>query len=82
MKNTGLSLILSGALSLATIVASCAPPIPHAVEAQKECITCHGSDGVKPYPGWHAKREYKNDDCSHCHDQKTENRNLAGDATK
>jgi hypothetical protein len=82
MKNKGLSLVLLGALSLAVIFISCAPSIPHSVQAQKDCITCHGNNGIKPYPAWHAKRGYKNDDCSGCHDSKSDNRNMAGAPTK
>jgi len=82
MKNKGLSLILVVALSLALILISCAPSIPHSVQAQKECVTCHGNNGVKPYPAWHAERGYNNDDCSSCHDLKIDNRDVAGATTK
>jgi hypothetical protein len=82
MKKTGLAIIISGTLVLAAVLAACAPPIPHAVEARMECTSCHGSDGVKPYPSWHAKRGYKSDDCASCHDAKVSNHNVAGAAAK
>jgi hypothetical protein len=82
MKNKGLYLNLLGALILAATFISCAPSIPHAVDAQKQCVTCHGNNGVKPYPAWHAERSYTNDDCSGCHDLKIDNRNMAGATTK
>jgi hypothetical protein len=82
MKYKGLPLTLLGALILTVILISCAPSIPHSVESRKECITCHGSNAAKPYPAWHASRGYTNDDCSSCHEPKTEDRNLAGATTK
>lgn len=82
MKHKDLFLILVGALSLVVILISCAPSVPHSVQAQKECITCHGSNGIKPYPTWHANRGYKNDDCLSCHDVKIDNLNVAGGTTK
>ena len=78
MKRTGLSLILSGALGLAVLLVSCAPSIPHSVEARKECVTCHGTNGIKPYPAWHAQRGYTSVDCSSCHELKIENGTVAG----
>lgn len=82
MKNKALFFVLLGALSLAVILISCAPSIPHSVEARKECITCHGNTGIKPYPAWHAKRGYKNEDCSRCHEPMTDKRNVAGATTQ
>ncbi len=70
MRTTGASAMLLMVLGLAVTLASCAPSIPHALEGRKDCITCHGQNGVKPYPEWHAKRDSGNDDCSHCHDVK------------
>lgn len=78
MKKAGLSIVLAGAVILAVMLISCAPSIPHSVDAQKDCITCHGTNGVRPYPSWHAQRGYNNDDCSSCHDLKSGNRNVAG----
>jgi hypothetical protein len=82
MTHKGLSLILVGALSLAVILSACAPSIPHSVQAQKECTTCHGTTGTKPYPAWHATRGYSNNDCSSCHDLKSENSPVAGATTR
>lgn len=82
MNTQGISLIMLAALVLALFLISCAPRIPHTVEARTECITCHGNDGVKPYPAWHAKKGYKNDECSSCHSPKSNERNMAGTATK
>ena len=40
-------------------------PIPHAVAGKEQCDTCHGPQGVKPYPEDHALRP--NISCQVCH---------------
>ncbi len=60
--------IFLGCLAFLSILfIACASSIPHAIEDKKDCISCHGLTGVKPYPNSHAKREEKNEDCVKCH---------------
>jgi hypothetical protein len=40
-------------------------PMPHPVEGQEQCETCHGPDGMKPQPADHAGRP--NESCLVCH---------------
>jgi ABC-type oligopeptide transport system substrate-binding subunit len=82
MKTKRLSIICFGVLVLAALLSSCAPSVPHSVAERKECVTCHGNAGVKPYPAWHAKSGYGNDDCSGCHRVKVTDRNVAGAVTE
>ncbi len=39
--------------------------IPHPVQGQEQCDTCHGRDGVKPFPEDHVGRP--NESCTVCH---------------
>ncbi len=40
-------------------------PIPHPIEGQEQCSTCHGPSGVRPYPADHAGRP--DESCQICH---------------
>ncbi len=40
-------------------------PMPHPIQGQEQCDTCHGPSGIKPYPANHAGRP--NDSCQVCH---------------
>jgi mono/diheme cytochrome c family protein len=40
-------------------------PMPHPIEGQEQCSTCHGPDGVRPYPADHAGRP--DESCQICH---------------
>jgi cytochrome b subunit of formate dehydrogenase len=40
-------------------------PIPHEIAGREQCDTCHGPDGVAPYPANHAGRP--NESCTICH---------------
>jgi hypothetical protein len=40
-------------------------PIPHPVEGQEQCDTCHGPDGMKPQPADHVGRPVES--CLVCH---------------
>jgi cytochrome b subunit of formate dehydrogenase len=46
--------------------ASLGAPIPHPIEGQEQCSTCHGPDGVKPYPADHVDRP--DESCLVCHE--------------
>lgn len=65
-------LILAGLMISLVAVTACAPepPIPHSIEGRADCISCHGQNGVKPYPQWHAKRDFGNNKCTNCHQLK------------
>jgi formate dehydrogenase gamma subunit len=39
--------------------------IPHPIEGQEQCETCHGPNGMKPWPADHAGRP--NESCTVCH---------------
>lgn len=83
MKTTRFAVLSTGILTLAMmLLISCAPSIPHPVAEQRDCITCHGNNGIKPYPSWHASRDYTNADCASCHHVKDIGRNLAGTTAK
>jgi hypothetical protein len=40
-------------------------PIPHPIEGQEQCSTCHGPNGVRPYPADHVDRP--DESCQVCH---------------
>jgi len=44
------------------------PPIPHSLEGMRECLRCHGIEGIKPVPVDHAGRS--EDTCQVCHGAK------------
>ena len=39
--------------------------IPHPIKGQEQCDTCHGKDGIKPWPADHVGRP--NESCTVCH---------------
>jgi len=41
------------------------PVIPHAVEGRADCLMCHQTGGLKPFPANHAGRT--SDICQTCH---------------
>ncbi len=43
------------------------PTIPHQIKGKTDCIACHGQNGIKPYPKWHAEDRYGNEKCATCH---------------
>ncbi len=71
MKTTFAVLSLGFLVGLAVLPSGCAPAVPHAIEERKDCISCHAQNGVKPYPEWHATKQYGNDQCANCHKSKT-----------
>ena len=54
------------------------PPSANHPGGGANCATCHGTNGIKPYPAWHAQRGYTSVDCSSCHELKIENGTVAG----
>lgn len=42
-----------------------APPIPHGLQGQEDCLFCHGADKAMPFPADHAGLE--NESCLRCH---------------
>jgi hypothetical protein len=40
-------------------------PITHEIAGREECDTCHGPEGIRPYPADHAERP--NESCQICH---------------
>jgi len=71
MKKSRLVLILAGLLISVLVLAFRAPSIPHPIEGKQKCVTCHAAKAIKPFPAWHEKRGYTNDDCSDCHSMKS-----------
>ncbi len=67
MKKKIAVLCLSGLMGLTVLMSGCAPAIPHASVGRNDCISCHGPEGSKPYPKWHAERVSSNDACVNCH---------------
>jgi len=67
MKKAGLVIILLGVFTLVALLVFRIPSIPHSLEGKKKCITCHSRQGMVPYPKWHEKHGYGNDDCTGCH---------------
>jgi hypothetical protein len=45
------------------------PSVPHATAGQENCLECHASDALIPFPEDHAGRE--NDSCLACHQPQT-----------
>jgi len=90
--------VLVGLITVAAIVitnssraaAQSPPPIPHPVAGQEQCLVCHGSQGLKPFPAGHAAFDEKScvtchstasagvkaQDCMNCHAEKTLSMNL------
>ncbi len=55
-------------MAAAVMLSGCAaPPVPHSIQGRSDCLSCHGQNGVKPYPAWHAERALSADVCSTCH---------------
>ncbi len=70
MKRKLMSLSLAGLLGFTVVLSACEPAVPHPIEGRGDCISCHGTNGVKPYPQWHAERTSEvrgNDTCMNCH---------------
>jgi hypothetical protein len=42
------------------------PPVPHPLEGREDCLACHDTDGIEPFPGDHVGRT--NDMCTMCHE--------------
>lgn len=42
------------------------PPVPHPVEGREDCLMCHDTGAVKPFPEDHQDRD--NESCTMCHD--------------
>ncbi len=55
---------------VAATLYSCTPAIPHAIDAKRDCLSCHALTKPHPYPAWHATHGFDNDECGHCHDLK------------
>lgn len=45
------------------------PEIPHPLEDRQDCLACHNTGGLKPFPADHAGRN--NDFCQNCHKPKS-----------
>ncbi len=67
MKKRIALLIVGGLVILGGVLSACEPAIPHQIEGRVDCISCHGPNGVKPYPKFHEDRAYENADCTSCH---------------
>ncbi len=68
MKRGFALLCASCLIALAVTLNGCGPAIPHPIEGRGDCTSCHGQNGVKPYPQWHAERGLGNDACARCHE--------------
>ncbi|MBI4186516.1 MAG: cytochrome c3 family protein [Chloroflexi bacterium] len=72
MKSANLWIIIGGIAVAAAVAwfsaaqaAPGAPQVPHGVAGQEKCLTCHGSQGVRPVPSGHAAFDEKS--CLGCH---------------
>ncbi len=59
-------------LVLAVVLSACVPEIPHATAGRQDCISCHGQNGVRPFPQWHARKQFGNENCFTCHNMKND----------
>ncbi len=67
MKKRVLGFVLVGFMSVLPIVSACEPAMTHSIDGKVDCVSCHGLNGVKPYPKFHADRGYTNSVCTSCH---------------
>ena len=67
MKKKLVLLCLACLIGLTVALSACGPAIPHPIEGRADCTACHGPQGVKPFPNFHVKRGFGNDDCTRCH---------------
>ncbi len=56
-------------LTFSYVEAQSAPPIPHKVAGQEQCLSCHNASGLKPVPANHATFDDKT--CLSCHSTST-----------
>ncbi len=68
MRRRLVSLYAICLLVVGLALSACGPAVPHSLEARSDCLSCHGQNGVKPYPAWHAERGLGNDLCAKCHE--------------
>jgi hypothetical protein len=69
------SLFAACVIGLSVLLSGCSgPAVTHSVEGRTDCLSCHGQNGVKPYPKWHAERALGNDACATCHKPTAEGR--------
>ncbi len=68
MRRRLVRLLAVCSMAAAVMLSGCAaPPVPHSIQERGDCLTCHGQNGVKPYPAWHAERALGDDVCTTCH---------------
>jgi len=70
-----LPVILFGVVLLggAIVFSACAPEIPHTIDGRQDCLECHQTGSVRPYPIGHAEKNLQNNSCEKCHEILTEN---------
>lgn len=51
----------------AIIISACAPAIPHTLDERHDCLECHQSGAVHPYPEAHSEKDLDNSSCKNCH---------------
>lgn len=68
MNKRSLTMLALLILALALVLSACSgPAIPHELDGRADCTSCHGTDGVKPFPKFHEKEGFTNDTCLDCH---------------
>ncbi len=68
MSRRVVQLLAVCSMAATVMLSGCAtPPVPHLIQGRSDCLSCHGQNGVKPYPAWHAERALSTDVCTTCH---------------
>ena len=68
----GLGIVIVAIVAFAgVLIFAGAPAIPHSLQGRADCIGCHGSAGVRPYPKFHAEERFGNGRCTECHEVAT-----------
>lgn len=61
-----LVVLLSTAVSIYGLPLLQIPKVPHPLEGREDCLACHDTGGIEPFPDDHAGRT--NDSCTMCHE--------------
>ena len=67
MKKKSVPMAVTAYAAFLALLGACAMTIPHPVDGRADCLACHSRSSAKPYPSWHAKRNFGDEKCLKCH---------------